>query len=157
MDEGGERAGGDGGLAERIRSLVGRRSVARFAKDCGIGESLMRSYLSGAMPGLDKAAAIARAGGVSLDWLATGTGPRATADAGDEPLLADACRIADLWLNMRAIAADDPRVRARVTARVWRHLARQRGPAESAGDAADRLQADLELIAGLTELTNGSS
>ena len=62
---------------------------------------MLRTYLhDGRMPPLDKALAIATAAGVSLDWLASGRGPRATAEApatyttqpghagdGDEPAL----------------------------------------------------------------------
>nr|WP_153039701.1 S24 family peptidase [Pseudovibrio sp. Ad37] len=46
-----------------------------FAKKCGIGDSLIRKYLNGGMPGLDKTVQIASACGVNLQWLATGEGP----------------------------------------------------------------------------------
>ena len=60
-------------LPTRLHLLIGRESVAAFARRCGLAESVLRTYLrDGRMPPLDKAAAIAAAAGVSLDWLAGG-------------------------------------------------------------------------------------
>lgn len=56
-------------FALRLRELIGSSSVADFARKCELGDSLIRKYLDGAMPGLDKALQIARTGGVSLEWL----------------------------------------------------------------------------------------
>lgn len=50
-------------------------SVNAFAKKCELGEGVIRSYLRGTVPGIDKASAIADAAGVNLDWLVTGRGP----------------------------------------------------------------------------------
>ncbi len=64
-----------GALAARLKRLIGDRSVAFFARKCGLAESVLRMYLNhGRMPALDKALAIAAAGGVTIDWLATGRG-----------------------------------------------------------------------------------
>lgn len=60
-------------LAERIAATVGS-NVSAFSRISGVGESLLRQYIAGSKPGLDKAAAIAKAGNVSLMWLATGEG-----------------------------------------------------------------------------------
>lgn len=61
------------GFPERLRQAMGGASAYAFAKRCGFAESLLRKYLTGAsLPGLDKLAAIAEAGGVSLDWLILG-------------------------------------------------------------------------------------
>lgn len=69
-------------FAARLSALIGRQSVLSFARACGLAESVLRTYLhDGRMPPLDKALAIATAAGVSLDWLASGRGPRATAEA----------------------------------------------------------------------------
>ena len=47
--------------------------LTAFAAQCpGVTEGMLRKYISGTMPGLDKAVGIAHAGGVSLDWLAMG-------------------------------------------------------------------------------------
>lgn len=42
---------------------------------------MMRKYLNGSTPGVDKAAQIAEANGVTLLWLATGKGPMRTDEA----------------------------------------------------------------------------
>lgn len=69
-----------GALAARLKVLIGDHSVAFFARKCGLAESVLRAYISdGRMPSLDKALAIATAGGVTLDWLATGRGRRVSA------------------------------------------------------------------------------
>ena len=69
-----------GALAARLNVLIRPGSVASFAKRCGLAESVLRAYISdGRTPSLDKALAIATAGGVTLDWLATGRGRRVTA------------------------------------------------------------------------------
>lgn len=68
-----------GALPARLRALIGGESVSSFGRKCGIAESVLRTYLSdGRMPPLDKALAISAAGGVTLDWLATGRGRRMT-------------------------------------------------------------------------------
>ena len=72
-----------GALAARLKLLIGDHSVAFFARKCGMAESVLRTYLNDRrMPSLDKAWAIAAAGGVTLDWLATGRGRRVTAQVG---------------------------------------------------------------------------
>lgn len=65
----------ESGIAGRIRVAIGDRAVSEFARNAGIGESLLRSYLKGSMPGTDNAVKIARAAGVRLDWLADNDGP----------------------------------------------------------------------------------
>jgi len=67
-------------IAARLKVLVGAGSVASFAKRCGLAESVLRTYLHDErMPSLDKAMAIAAAGAVTIDWLATGRGRRVSA------------------------------------------------------------------------------
>lgn len=70
------------GFPARLKQAIGGSSVSAFARECGLGESLLRSYLGGSAPGLDKAAAIARAAGVDLWWLATGEGSAGPARQG---------------------------------------------------------------------------
>lgn len=61
----------------RLEELVSEHSSANaFSTKVGIGNSLIRKYLAGAMPGIDKAAQIAAATGVRLEWLITGKGPK---------------------------------------------------------------------------------
>lgn len=61
-------------FSDRFKLVLGNASVNSFAQKCGVSESLLRKYLSGSCPGLDKAASIAEAAGVDLTWLATGHG-----------------------------------------------------------------------------------
>lgn len=75
-------------LAARIQDAIGDEPVAAFGRRSGISESLLRKYLVGAVPSLLKAAAIASAANVSIEWLATGRGsrkrvPSQPADLGD--------------------------------------------------------------------------
>jgi len=63
-------------MAERIKAAIGDEPVAAFARRCGFGESLLRKYLQGSEPSATNLAKIADAAGVTLDWLATGRGPR---------------------------------------------------------------------------------
>jgi transcriptional regulator with XRE-family HTH domain len=68
------------GLARRISEVVGDKSVSAFAKECGFGESLLRKYLAGAQPNAANLVAVARAGGVTVDWLAVGRLPKYAAE-----------------------------------------------------------------------------
>jgi len=70
-----EKAEESGNVSSRIKTLMGNLSESAFAQKCRIPLSTMRKYLSGSTPGLDKAAQIAEATGVSLEWLATGKQP----------------------------------------------------------------------------------
>jgi len=76
-------------FSERLRIAIGNESTNRFAKKCGIGESLVRKYLNGSLPGIDKALAMARASGVSLDWLVSGEGSMRADEKADEASLDD--------------------------------------------------------------------
>jgi len=80
-----------GSFADRIRALIGEGSANAFARECAIGESSVRQYLAGGVPGLDKVIQIARAKNVRVEWLATGEGPQAVASA-QQNLLEDARR-----------------------------------------------------------------
>ncbi len=63
-----------------MKLFIGDPSVAAFARKCGIAKSVLRTYHNdGRMPPLDKALAIAVAGGVTVDWLAPGRGRRVSA------------------------------------------------------------------------------
>lgn len=76
-------------FASRILMLINGGSASAFAQKCGISEGSVRQYLAGTIPRLDKALALARASGVSLEWLATGQEAPSVADATpiDENLL----------------------------------------------------------------------
>lgn len=61
---------------QRLEALIGDESVHAFGKRARINDTSMRAYLKDTMPGLDKLVQIAEAGGVTLDWLARGVGPK---------------------------------------------------------------------------------
>jgi len=82
----------------RLRELIGHDSANSFARRVGITESLLRKYLAGATPGIDKAEQIANATGVSLDWLVSERGSRER-----EPSCAVEPREADLPAEFAAI------------------------------------------------------
>ena len=60
------------GFTQRLRQIIGERSVHRFAREAGLSDSLLRKYLNGSHPGLDRLVQLADAGEVSVQWLATG-------------------------------------------------------------------------------------
>lgn len=67
-------------LSDRIKEAMGDSSQAGFARRCGVSESVFRKYLVGAMPSTDRLVAIADAAGVTVEWLATGRGPKLRRD-----------------------------------------------------------------------------
>lgn len=59
---------------ERLASLVGDLSVRAFARKAGVSDTFLRQCLAGRTePTRTKLVALAHAGGVSVEWLATGT------------------------------------------------------------------------------------
>lgn len=63
-----------GDFAARLRHLIGDVPVSRFATEVGLGDNLVKKYLAGSKPGLDKINRIAIAKRVDLNWLALGDG-----------------------------------------------------------------------------------
>lgn len=62
-------------FGERLKTVIGKQSVASFARDCGVSEASMRKYLkTNTLPGIDSVAMIAACTGRSLTWLITGEG-----------------------------------------------------------------------------------
>lgn len=62
-------------FGERLKQLIGSRSGRSFAKDVNISYSTLHNYLTNtSVPTLDNLVALAEYTGVSLEWLATGTG-----------------------------------------------------------------------------------
>lgn len=60
-------------VVERIKQVIGDEGVRKYARRAGLKTSTLQATLSGrSLPGLNTLVAIARAGGVSIDWLATG-------------------------------------------------------------------------------------
>ena len=61
-------------FADRLRELIGDKSVSAFARQVDMSESLIRKYLKGSEPSLSRANQIAMKANCSLEWLATGYG-----------------------------------------------------------------------------------
>lgn len=61
----------------RLEEVIGEESVSSFARRSGIGESVIRGYLTvGKRPRLDHLVSLSDAGNVTVDWLATGREPK---------------------------------------------------------------------------------
>ena len=60
------------GFAERLRTLVSTTTQARFAKEAGITQGWLSDLLKGAEPSVSTLIGLAKAGRVSVQWLATG-------------------------------------------------------------------------------------
>lgn len=69
-------------FGERLKTVIGKQSVASFARGCGVSEASMRKYLkTDTVPGIDSVAMIAACTGRSLTWLITGEGDPFTDNA----------------------------------------------------------------------------
>jgi len=73
-------------LIERLKDVLSARgAAAAIAEKTGIAASTVRSYVrQGSIPTALKLAAIAEAAGVSLEWLATGRGPKSYTLTGED-------------------------------------------------------------------------
>jgi transcriptional regulator with XRE-family HTH domain len=140
-------------LAKRIRDCIGDEPVAAFARRCGFGESLLRKYInltSPAAPSAKNLARIAEAAGVSLDWLATGRGPkRRTEQPTDMPDLSRS-PYARRWEKIIALieGIEDDAARAAALEELFAR-------AQSAADMAELRQAVRDLTAALHRASNG--
>lgn len=67
---------GIGSLPERLAEVLERESLRSFAKQIGVSEGALRTYLKGRVPRADDAVAIARATGYNIEWLLTGNGAK---------------------------------------------------------------------------------
>ncbi|MCU8103488.1 helix-turn-helix transcriptional regulator [Shewanella sp. SM101] len=64
-------------FGERVREVVGSNSARSFARDLNISDNILRKYMDGKSdPSRANLIAIARLGGVNLEWLSTGDGPK---------------------------------------------------------------------------------
>ena len=71
---------------ERLKLVIGDTPVRRFSRSVGISDTLIRNYLSGSMPSVEKAADIAKGAGVDFSWLCFGLGePPAFITTGSSP------------------------------------------------------------------------
>lgn len=66
-----------GRFGERVREVVGSNSARSFARTLNISDNILRKYMDGISdPSRTNLIAIAEAGGVTVEWLATGKGPK---------------------------------------------------------------------------------
>lgn len=64
-------------ISTRLVEVVGDEPLTSFARRCGVIEGTLRNIIkSGAWPRTDNLIAIADAANVSIEWLATGRGPK---------------------------------------------------------------------------------
>ncbi len=64
-------------FSERLKSCIGKRENTSFARKCGVSEGTIRSLVQGqSAPRLDTLLAISNVAGVTVEWLATGRGPK---------------------------------------------------------------------------------
>lgn len=69
------------GFPERLREVIGERSIREFAEKCNLSDTVLRQYLYGkSEPTRPVVIAIAQCAGVRLEWLATGEGPKPPAE-----------------------------------------------------------------------------
>lgn len=67
-------------IAYRLAMIIGTESVASFSRRTGIGQALIRKYLSGSLPHANNLVILADAGSCTVDWLAAGRLPRFRAE-----------------------------------------------------------------------------
>ncbi|WFX01697.1 helix-turn-helix domain-containing protein [Citrobacter braakii] len=71
-------------IADRLRELIGKRSVRQAAADWGLSFSTLNNYLTrGTEPSLNVAIKISKVEQVRVEWLATGQGPAAADESGN--------------------------------------------------------------------------
>lgn len=63
-------------MGERLKAAIAPRDQAWLARETGISTSMVGEYVRGAVPAADRVLKIARALGVSLEWLIDGSGPK---------------------------------------------------------------------------------
>lgn len=106
----------ESGFSKRLRQAIGDQSVLSFAQKCGFSDSLVRKYLSGSLPGLDKLVVLAEVAGVRAGWLAVGEPPMLSDVKGSERRgkggrkFTDAeAELVDLWNQYRqGLGAGEP-------------------------------------------------
>ncbi|MBE0599380.1 MAG: helix-turn-helix transcriptional regulator [Desulfuromonadales bacterium] len=95
----------------RLKDVVRGESLRSFSKKCGFSEGVLRSYLRGdTYPNLDRFVVIARVGGVSVEWLATGeiqdgqkTDESSSAERLDDEFLIKIALVTDSLLRERKV------------------------------------------------------
>lgn len=136
----------DTDFPSRLRECIGEEPVAAFARRCGFSEGLLRAYLKAEkQPGMERLVRIADVAGVTLDWLATGRGPKRRT-AAQVPVAPDisASPYARRWEKIMALVdgIEDEAARAAALEELFAR-------AQSAAELAELRQAVKSLTATL--------
>ena len=84
-------------FCDRLRNVIGDESVSSFARRAALKLSTLTNILvRNSEPAIGRAAQLAEAGGVSLEWLATGRGPMRPSAVLPDALLAENGAVLDL-------------------------------------------------------------
>lgn len=67
---------GPTGFSLRLADALTGKTAAAIAREIGVAPSSLQRYLSGSIPAADTALKLAKALGVSAEWLIAGSGPR---------------------------------------------------------------------------------
>lgn len=64
-------------FSDRLKDIIGENSARSFANRADLSQTVIRRYLENdSTPNIDRLIAIAKVGGVTVQWLATGQGPK---------------------------------------------------------------------------------
>lgn len=73
------------GFAARLREVIEEaHNPSAYAEACGLSPSLVQSYSQGSQPGLENLIKLANGAAVTVEWLATGRGPKHPSDIDTE-------------------------------------------------------------------------
>ncbi|EGT5658509.1 helix-turn-helix transcriptional regulator [Citrobacter braakii] len=96
-------------IADRLRELIGKRSVRQAAVDWGLSFSTLNNYLTrGTEPSLNVAIKIAKVERVRVEWLATGQGQTAADESGNAVDKSDG-PTEDIWSAVYASLTNEER------------------------------------------------
>jgi len=140
----GDEDGSRSTFPERLAQVIGSSSVRGFARRAEVSDTFLRQCLSGRTePTRTKLIAIARAGEVSVEWLATGTTSVTTADP--EATTIDRPRLeASIAAAESALASSNRSLSAPAKARLVVRIYGMHGPHGSSPPSPAQV---LELLA----------
>ncbi|WP_447879975.1 CI repressor protein [Serratia fonticola] len=96
-------------FGQRLKAVIGKESMASFARECKISEAMIRKYLkTNTLPGIENAVAISTYTGRSLSWLITGVEETKTPEESCSPARLTEEEIARWWgMISDALTIDD--------------------------------------------------
>lgn len=135
-----------GGFPARLADIIGDLSIRAFARKARVSDTFLRQCLAGRTePTRLKLLALAAAGGVSIEWLATGGGPRVATSAPttmtppelDRELLERAIAVVEEVLGDSGRVLEPARKALLVTAAYELHLGRRHAGSVSREEIAE--------------------